>query len=235
MPNAAAPPSKTMASMLAASIRADIIKGALRPGSKLPIKELCDRYQAGAIPMREALSRLATSGFVVAEEMRGFRVADVSAGELADITDARVHVECEALRRAIGCGDLNWEERLAGAHHRLSRLPMLDAGGSGVDPEWERAHVAFHSALIAGCDSKWLVTMADLLRDQTARYRHLSVAGELNTPPPPKGRKATQKRDVTAEHQQIADAALSRDAERAATLLAEHFRRTTALVLGRGG
>ena len=68
--------------------------------------------------MREALSRLATSGFVVAEDQRGFRVADVSAAELTDITDTRIHVECEALRRAIAQGGLTgksaWPARITG-------------------------------------------------------------------------------------------------------------------------
>lgn len=224
--------SRTMASTLAASIRTDIINGTLPPGSKLQIRELCDRYSAGAIPMREALSRLATSGFVVAEDQRGFRVAEVSAEELADITEARIHIECEALRRSIEHGDLDWEEKLAGAHHRLSRLPMLAEGAAGVDAEWERAHMAFHSALIGGCDSKWLVALAELLRDQTARYRNLSVA---NSPRPSKGKskRADATRDVRAEHQQIVDAALARDAHRASTLLAEHLRATTQLVLRR--
>ncbi|MBS0445215.1 MAG: FCD domain-containing protein [Proteobacteria bacterium] len=226
-----------MASSLAASLRSDIIRGTLAPGSKLPIKELCDRYDVSAIPMREALSRLATSGFVVAEDQRGFRVADVSAEELADITEARIHVECEALRRSIRLGGLDWEERLAGAHHRLSRLPMLAEGSPGVSEEWDRAHLAFHAALIGGCGSKWLITMAELLRDQTARYRHLSVRGEQR---PPKGGKSGKgghgsapARDVPAEHQQIVDAALARDEQRAGSLLAAHFRATTQLVLAK--
>ena len=88
-----APPSfRTAASALANDIRADIISGHLPPGGRLRIKELCERYGSGAIPLREALSRLATSGFVVAEDQRGFRVADVSAAELTDITDTRIHV-----------------------------------------------------------------------------------------------------------------------------------------------
>jgi len=224
--------SRTMASSLAASLRSDIIRGTLAPGSRLPIKELCERYDVSAIPMREALSRLATSGFVVAEDQRGFRVADVSPEELADITETRIHVEYEALRRSIAHGGLDWEEKLAGAHHRLSRLPMLAEGRAGVSEDWERAHVAFHSALIGGCRSKWLLTLAELLRDQTARYRHLSVAGEMHAP---KGKRATPVRDVPAEHQQIVEAALARDAQRACLLLAEHFKATTQLVLGKNG
>ena len=220
-----------MASTLATGIRSDIISGTWPPGSKLRIKELCERYGAGAIPMREALSRLATSGFVIAEDQRGFRVSDVSAQELTDITETRVHVECEALRRSVTNGGLDWEERLIGAHHRLSRLPMLAIGVPGVDAEWERAHVAFHAALISGCTSKWLRTLSELLRDQTARYRHLSVMAPAKISKRSKAHSHESARDVAAEHQRIVEAALARDAERACALLAEHFRATTKLVL----
>ena len=225
--------SRTMASTLAAGIRSDIISGTLPPGSKLPIKELCERYGAGAIPMREALSRLATSGFVIAEDQRGFRVSEVSAQELTDITETRVHVECEALRQSVLNGGLDWEEKLIGAHYRLSRLPMLASGTPGLDPDWESAHVAFHAALLSGCTSKWLKSLSDLLRDQTARYRNLSVMAQPKVSKGSKARRQAPSRDVAAEHQQMVEAALSRDAERACALLAEHFRATTRLVLSR--
>ena len=153
--------------------------------------------------MREALSRLATSGFVVAEDQRGFRVADVSAAELTDITDTRIHVECEALRRAIAQGGLDWEERLAGAHYRLGRVALRLPDDSGLNPEWEQAHAAFHSALISGSGSNSLIAIAELLRDQTARYRHLSVAGASGSAPAP-------GRDVAREHRELLEATLAR-------------------------
>ena len=74
--------SRTMASVLADTILRDIVSGALAPGSKLKIRELADRYQAGVIPLREAVSRLAMSGFVEAEDQRGFRVTPVSRADL---------------------------------------------------------------------------------------------------------------------------------------------------------
>jgi len=225
--------SRTMASTLAAGIRSDIIGGSLPPGTKLRIKDLCERYGAGAIPTREALSRLATSGFVIAEDQRGFRVSEVSAQELTDITETRVHVECEALRQSVNSGGLDWEEKLIGAHYRMSRLPMLASGAPGLDPEWECAHVAFHAALLSGCTSKWLKSLSDLLRDQTARYRNLSVAAQPKIVKGPKARRQAASRDVAAEHQQMVEAALSRDADHACVLLAEHFRTTTQLVLAR--
>ena len=79
-------PPRTMASALADSLRGDIIKGVHAPGAKLAIKELCQRYDAGAIPMREALSRLATSGLVVAQDQRVHAQArgDAHVGRLLD-------------------------------------------------------------------------------------------------------------------------------------------------------
>lgn len=225
-------PLRTAASSLASGIRADIINGTLLPGERLRIKDLCERYDSSAIPLREALSRLTASGFVVAEDQRGFRVTEVSTAELTDITETRIHVECEALRRAIAHGGLDWEERLAGAHYRLSRLSMRPAKGDGLAAEWELAHCAFHSALIGASNSKWLVAIADLLRDQTSRYRHLSVMQK------PLGRnRGTRRnetvRDAAEEHRQLMEATLARDAELATRLLAEHLYLTTQLVLER--
>ena len=129
-----------------------------------------------AIPLREALSRLATSGFVVAEDQRGFRVADVSAAELTDITDTRIHVECEALRAP---------SRRAGWTGRAPGRRALPAGPGGAaaagrqrpEPGMGTGARGLHSALISGSGSNSLIAIAELLRDQTARYRHLSVAG----------------------------------------------------------
>lgn len=218
--------TRTVASALAGDIRADIIKGTLAPGARLRIKDLCERYDSGAIPLREALSRLASSGFVVAEDQRGFRVAEVSPEELIDITDTRIHIECEALRRAIMNGGLDWEERVAGAHYRLNRLVMRMSDGSGITSEWEQAHTAFHAALLGGSGSRWLITLAELLRDQTARYRHLSLAWA-----PEKKDLHKSERDVAAEHSTLVEAALARDVERAVQLLGAHLQETTQRVL----
>ncbi len=227
MTTASSSSSTTLSSSLASQLRADIIKGVLPPGSKLRTKELCERYGTSLIPMREALSRLASSGFVQAEDQRGFRVSEVSAADLADITCTRLFIEREALRRSIEHGDLAWESRLMAAHHHLSRLQMQTPDEPGIAPDWEEAHTVFHQSLLSACDSKWLLNLAGVLREQTARYRHLSLQAS------PSSQAATSKssRNVAAEHQALLAAALSRDANVATALLEKHFQATTELVL----
>ena len=222
--------NRTMASTLATGIRQDIIKGMLEPGARLRIKELCERYAAGAIPMREALSRLAMTGFVVAEDQRGFRVSVISPNELSDITDTRIYIETEALRRSVTNGGVDWEERLLATHHRLTRqqsqsLPSDSRGA--VYPAWSSAHNAFHATLLDACGSTWMQNLAELLRDQTERYRNLAVQRDALL----MKRRGRSARDIPAEHKAILDAALNRDAPLACALLAAHFRATSASAL----
>lgn len=214
--------SRTMASVLADAILQDIVTGALPPGSKLKIRELADRYQAGVIPLREAVSRLAMSGFVEAEDQRGFRVTQVSREDLEDVTSVRQRIESEALRDAIGSGNLAWEGAVLAAFHLVNSLPTVIGDPPRMNPTWERAHDNFHTTLLAGCRSKWLKQFAATLRTQTARYRHMSLRGPQ-----------ADERDVGKEHEEIVKAVLARDADRACVLLAEHFAATAQLVLDR--
>lgn len=218
--DAAAGGSRTMASVLADTILRDIVSGTLAPGSKLKIRELADRYQAGVIPLREAVSRLAMSGFVDAEDQRGFRVTPVSRADLEDITSVRQCIESEALRDAIDSGNLEWEASVLAAFHLVNSLPTVVDEPPRMNPDWERAHDHFHATLLAGCRSKWLKHFAATLRTQTARYRHQSLRSQH-----------AGERDVGREHEEIVKAVLARDADRACELLRRHFAVTAQLVL----
>lgn len=221
---------RTLASIYTDAIRLDIIRGVLAPHTKLNLRELGDRYKVGVIPLREALSRLATTGFVTAEDGRGFRVSGVSPEEIVDITRVRTLIELEALRDSIEHGDVEWEARVMGALHRLNRTPTIAPAAVPalaelqVHSAWEKAHASFHDALLSACRSRWLLVLAATLRDQADRYRYLTL---LATDQP--------TRDVTGEHKGIADAAIERDAEGACKRLAAHLAETTRRALGKKG
>jgi GntR family transcriptional regulator, carbon starvation induced regulator len=222
--SAGAGSSRTMASQLADHILRDIVTGALPPGSKLRIRELAERYQVSAIPLREAVSRLAMSGFVEAEDQRGFRVTPVCREDLEDITAVRQNIEAEALRDAIGSGNLEWEGSVLAAFHQVRSVPTMVGDPPRMNPEWERVHDSFHATLLAGSRSKWLKQFAATLRIQTARYRHMSLLNEHAI-----------GRDVGHEHEEIVKAIMDHDADCACTLLHKHFAITTELVLERIG
>lgn len=215
-------PARTTASSLQLTIRQDLINGVFPAGTKLRIRELAERYDVGTIPLREALSRLSNTGFIDAIDQKGFRVSDVSESELLDITHTRQQLESLALREAIARCDGQWEGRVLAAYHQLKRLPLhLQGPDKDINPEWERAHDAFHETLISGCPSKWIKRFCATMREQTARYRALSA-----------GIGHAAQRDVDAEHAAMVEAIVQRDADRACQLLSAHFAATTQLVAG---
>jgi len=212
--------ARTTASSLQLAIRQDLINGVFPAGTKLRIRELAERYDVGTIPLREALSRLCNTGFIDAIDQKGFRVSDVSDEELQDITQTRQKLESLALREAIERHDGEWEGRVLSAYHQLKRLPIhLEGPEKNINPDWERAHDAFHETLISGCPSKWLKRFCATMREQTARYRALSA-----------GIGHAEQRDVDAEHAAIVEAIVQRDADRACSLLTGHFAATSRLV-----
>ncbi|HWL82117.1 MAG TPA: GntR family transcriptional regulator [Roseomonas sp.] len=217
----------TLATAVHRRLREDILSGRLPPGQKLKLRDLAESYGAGASPMREALSKLAAEGLAERLEHRGFRVAAAAPAQLDGLIRSRVLVECAALRESIRRGDAAWEEALLLAEHRLNRAARsLDPHRFVANPEWEACHLRFHQALLAACGAPPLLAFCDRLREEARRYRALS-----NT-------LAYPGRDVAAEHAAIARATLDRNAEKAATLLAQHYERTGAFVgadLGRGG
>lgn len=215
MPELARAPDNpaTLTEAVVERIRQDIILGDLQPASRLKLDQLSKAYGASVNTLREALSRLAADGLVVAEGQRGFAVLPVSMEDLRDITEMRQLLECHALRQSIAAADLEWEARVVGAYHKLSRVEALvDADPDRYGEQWERYNHEFHEALISNAGSRWLRIFHDAMYNHSKRYRMLS----LRTKPFPREQSAR-------EHKELLDAALARDADRAAAILQAHI------------
>jgi DNA-binding GntR family transcriptional regulator len=207
--------SETLATAAFRRLRAEILDGRLVPGARLKVQDLAASYGIGAAPLREALAQLAAEGLARRIEQRGFRVAEADPAQLAGLIRTRCLVEPLALRESVARGDAAWEDALAGAERRLARLPRSLVPTSLMrNPDWEAAHIAFHRALIAACGAPPLLAFCERLREEADRYRALA------------GAVAFHKRDVAGEHAAITAAALDRDADRAADLLAQHLTTT---------
>ncbi|MGW6795727.1 GntR family transcriptional regulator [Streptomyces chartreusis] len=203
-------------------LRADILGGHWKPGDRLKFARLSERYGTSIGVIREVLSRLAEQGLVLAEPQLGFRVTPISATDLEDLTAVRVDIEGLALRYSIERGNLDWEARLVAAHHALDRTPRIDPEDpTRLSDEWAVAHARFHDILLSGCGSPRLHSIARSVRDAAELYRRWSV---------PLGEEKAQ-RDVEAEHREILNATLDRDADRAVAALTKHISITTQLIL----
>ena len=75
----------TIASSIYERMRRDILDGLLKPGEKLRMHVLRDRYEVSGSPIREALNRLSSDCLVVREDLKGFRVRAVNKTELLEL------------------------------------------------------------------------------------------------------------------------------------------------------
>lgn len=208
----------TLASAAYFRLRRDIIAAELPAGSRLHTRQLCQRYQVGLSPIREALSRLSSEGLVRRSDQRGFSVAPLSEADLDDLTRSRCWLNETGLRESIIHGGAAWEEGVVLGFHRLARVPRFLEQGAVRNPAWEDAHRTFHASLVTGCRSEWLTGFCDLLFDAFERYRNLSPFS------------AEARPHHVEEHRAITDAAVARDADTACGLLRAHFETSAALV-----
>lgn len=206
----------TLAEKAYDALRRDIVTGALKPGQPLRMAQLSQRYDMGFSPLREALNRLQAERLVTSVALKGFSVASLSMEEMWDATQTRILIEGRALRLSIERGGDEWEAGIVGALHALLLQAARSTASEADARLLEARHHAFHQALLSACGSGWLMEFFQRLYLESERYRHPMLAP----------RPGEQARDVQAEHEALARATLSRDADLASALLADHYRRT---------
>ena len=179
-------------------------------GAKLKLDVMKSAYQASVPTLRETLNRLASEGFVVAEEQRGFFVAPISRADLKEIAELRILLECTALRMSIDLGDTEWEGDVVAAYHKLHRMEDKIISGDYSQIElWKRYDWEFHQSLIFACGSQNLLRLHAVIFDKYLRYQ-VQVLTFRGGP-------------AAREHKQLFDAALDRDKDRAEAVLKKHI------------
>lgn len=210
--NSTADSKDNFASQVMGQLKQDILTGYFKPGEKLRMARLKERYQVGISPLREALSQLLIEQLVIVENQRGFRVHPISKEEMLDIYETRAYIEALCINLAIERGDDEWEAGILAAAHKMRKFSTL----LEKEPhEWERRHQAFHSAIAEGCQSPTLLHVRRSLYEKASRYRNLWLKKNMLDS---KIFDANQK-----EHDNLIEALLNHDAGKARELIREHL------------
>ena len=202
--------NNTISSLTYDLIKKDIIFGKLEQSSKLKLDTLKNIYNASLSTIRETLNRLASEGFVVAEEQRGFFVNSFSRSDLIEIANLRVLLECHAIKLSIERGDTDWEGNLVASYHKLHLLEKkMEKDNAKFKEEWKKYDWEFHLALISNCGSENLLTLHSILYDKYIRYQMAVIT--------------YRGKDAEEEHKKIFEAALNRDPATASNILETHI------------
>jgi DNA-binding GntR family transcriptional regulator len=194
---------------VAHALRAALIAGEMRPGVLYSAPALAEKFGVSATPVREAMLDLANEGLVEAVRNKGFRVTELSNGELDDITDVRMLIEVPTVAEIAR----NCDEDTAAAVEKLRRLAR-EIEALAAEPDligYLEADRQFHLRLLALSGNEQLVQVGGNLRSRSRLYglQELADRGEL--------------RASAREHEQLVDLVLARDGDAAGELMRRHI------------
>jgi GntR family transcriptional regulator, carbon starvation induced regulator len=200
----------------------DIISGALAPGEKILIAAMAKKYDVGLSPVREALSQLTATDFVLAKSQCGFTIAPVSREDLSDIYTTRSYIEELALGLSIERGNENWEAEMLASFHKLFQFEKKhEINTIEHYRSWEERHRQFNLALISACGLQHLLKIQDKLYQQTERYRRIWLLSRLG--------QSNFLRN-SGKQKKIMEAALEKDKIKAIELLHKYYEEAKILI-----
>lgn len=194
-----------------AALREALLSGELRSGVVYSAPALAERWDVSPTPVREAMQQLASEGAVETVPNRGFRVAEHSADDLAELAEVRILLELPVLLRLL--------EEMPSAHWQRLR-PLAEASAAQA-ARGDRAGCAeadreFHRALLDPAGNRQLVAVAEDLWRRTCR----PAARPDDTGA---AERAPDLATRAAEHQALVEALVAGDASAVREVLTRHL------------
>ena len=150
-----------------------IVEDALKPGTKVPEKDLCEAFGVSRTPLREALKVLASEGLVELLANRGARVTRVTLEELENTFP--VIAMLEQLAGELSCQNLS-DADIAQIQKRHDA--MVKAYIARDRTTYFQANQDIHNALIAGAQNEILETHHRMLAARIRRARFMVNVSE---------------------------------------------------------
>jgi DNA-binding GntR family transcriptional regulator len=153
------------------NIKLQIIRGNLRPGTRLLEEELAKAMSISRAPIREAFNKLEKEGFVTILPRKGAAVSNVTTEIIEDIFEIRETLETLAVKKSLGkifidelekVGD-NFKEFINKSENAENRIQYLV-----LDKK-------FHDLLSQNCGNKKLIELLANLQEQIHWLRNISL------------------------------------------------------------
>jgi len=173
------------------------------PGQKIKEGELAAEFGVSRIPVREALNRLVTEGFMTFVPNKGFHCREMDAEEILSLYQVRAALEMWAFRTTC---------RTAGSSDLEAFCDYWSA--SGVTDDFESLDIydaRFHSAMACLCGNRLLVRDLRQIEEKILAFRNL----ELND--------IVRRTRTLAEHARISSLLREREGEQGALVLERHI------------
>lgn len=196
----------TLHEELVERLRNLVVEDALKPGQKVPEKDLCEAFGVSRTPLREALKVLASEGLVVLQTNRGARVAEVTRHELEKTFPVIAVLEQLAGEQACLHLDDAGIARIQKRHNA-----MVKAFHARDRKNYFKANQDIHNALIEGAANDILETHHRILAARVRRARFMVNLSE------------ERWAEAIEEHEQMMVLLRARDAKGLGALMKSHM------------
>lgn len=160
----------TLAERAYMRLREEIIRAELQPGTLLRDEDLMTRMGIGRTPVREAVQRLHSDGFVTILPRRGTLVSEINITDLAAIYEVRKRLESWASQLA--AQRVTPQDRAAIDELLTELAAITSEQGFGPLLELDRR---VHRFVYACAKNQYLAKTLDLYHDLSLRILHIAM------------------------------------------------------------
>lgn len=171
------------------------------PGSILNEAQLASELELSRTPIREAISRLETDGFIKVMPKKGIYVSDIQLSDVLQIFQTRFEIEPVALRMA--APHLPMDQLIA--FRNKFREDLTDI------PNGFRLDTAMHLFIIEHCGNRYIIDMMHKVFDDNTR---VVIASKQNQ---------VKIHDARMEHLDIIETLMDKEYDKAAQLMSSHI------------
>jgi DNA-binding GntR family transcriptional regulator len=182
-----------------------IISGEFRPGEELDEKRLAEAFGVSRTPVREALRQLAASEMIQWRPHQSAIVAQVTQSKMVEMFEMMAELEGFCGRLCARRMSAAEHAQLLAAHEKFE--PYVKADNK---EGYHAMNKVFHRLIYAGAHNQYLNDQASLLYDRLAPYRAFQL------------RRPDALRLASEEQQEIVNAIVAGNGEKAFRLLVEH-------------
>jgi len=206
--------SKPLGEIVYVALREAIIKNQFKSGERLMETELADEMMVSRTPVREAVRKLQSEGYVVMLPRKGTYVTSLSMQDVNDVFEIRAALESMAASKA---AERASDEEIAEIKRFIEDEAML--WDSSDLARTIKSDIQFHSLVYRASKNTKIENLINDLREQTQRLRSstLSRPGRL--------------RFALEEHRQILAAIEARNPEEAHEASIAHVERSREVML----
>ena len=198
-------------------LKRQILVGEIAPGTRMVEVELAEDMGVSRTPVREAIRKLEKEGLVTIEPRRGAYASDISIKDMVDVLEVRQMLE--GMAASMAAQKVTEEEKLDFVE---ANSAYKNAVKKGNIEEIIRYDELFHQLIVSYSGNKTLNQLLSQVQELALRFRYIYYDD------------FSRYENMPVEHEEIEEAIISGDTQKAKVVAEEHVERLKKFVIDEG-